>query len=86
MRKVDPKGPAEVVALGRRGLYLLALRLDDHWAALEALLKKYSDRPISLADASLIRCAEIHDEPRIATFDDDFSVYRWARNKRFELL
>ena len=86
MRKVDPKGPAEVVALGRRGVYLLALHLDDHWAKLEALLRKYSDRPISLADASLIRCAEIHNEPRIATFDGDFSVYRWARNKKFEIL
>jgi predicted nucleic acid-binding protein len=86
MRKVDSKGPAEVIALGRRGLYLLALHLDDHWASLEALLKKYSDRPISLADASLIRCAEIHDEPRIATFDGDFSVYRWGRSKKFELL
>ncbi len=86
MRKADPAGPAEVVALGRRGLYVVAMHLDDHWTSVEALLKKYSDRPISLADASLIRCAEVHDEPRIATFDDDFRVYRWARNKKFELL
>jgi predicted nucleic acid-binding protein len=49
-------------------------------------LKKYSDRPISLADACLIRCAEIHREARILTFDRDFNVYKWERNRKFELL
>ena len=86
MKKVDPSGPEAVVALGRRGVYVVALHLDDHWAGIEALLKKYADRPISLADASLIRCAEVYQEPRIATFDRDFSLYRWARKKTFEIL
>jgi predicted nucleic acid-binding protein len=86
MRKVHHTGPAEVVALGRRGLYTIAVTAEDHWARLEALLTQYSDRPISFADACLIRCAEIHDEPRIATFDSDFRLYRWARKRRFEVL
>jgi uncharacterized protein len=85
MRKAHRAGPAEVAALGRRGLYTNAISVDDHWTAIEALLRKYADRPISLADACLIRCAEIHDEPRILTFDRDFSVYRWARNRKFDL-
>src|SRR5205823_12438072 len=72
--------------LGRRGVYQVSLHIDNHWAAIEALLKKYADRPTSLADASLIRCAEIHQEPRIATFESDFGVYRWGRHKRFEIL
>jgi predicted nucleic acid-binding protein len=74
------------VALGARRVYSIAISAQDHWPSIEALLKRYSDRPISLADASLIRCAEIHHEARILTFDGDFSVYRWARNKRFEIL
>jgi uncharacterized protein len=86
MRKIDPKGPAEVVALGARGAYNIAISAQDHWPSIEALLKRYSDRPISLADACLIRCAEVHEEPRIATFDTDFRVYRWARNRKFQLL
>ena len=85
-RKVHAAGPAEVVALGRRGVYEVALSLDEHWTNIEALLRKYSDRAISLADACLIRCAEIHQEARIFTFDGDFNVYTWARNRRFELL
>jgi predicted nucleic acid-binding protein len=86
MRKVHPQGPAEVMALGRKGVYELAISVSEHWRSLESLLKKYADRPISLADACLIRSAEIHEEARILTFDTDFGVYRWSRSKRFELL
>jgi uncharacterized protein len=86
MRKVHPAAPAEVVALGRRGVYEIAIAVDAHWTNIEALLTKYADRRISLADACLIRCGEIHEEPRILTFDSDFSVYRWGRNRKFELL
>lgn len=86
MHKVDATGPAEVVALGRSGLYDVALSLDDHWTEIEALLQKYASRRISLADACLIRCAELHNDPRILTFDSDFSVYRWARRKAFHIL
>ena len=86
MRKVDATGPAEVLALGRKGVYEPSIAVSDHWTNLEALLKKYADTPISLADACLIRSAEIHREARILTFDSDFLVYRWSRNKRFQLL
>ena len=86
MRKVHSAGPADVVALGARGVYRIAISAEEHWASIEVLLKRYSDRPISFADACLIRCAEIHQEARIATFDSDFGVYRWARNRKFELL
>ncbi len=86
MSKVHAAGPAEVVALARRGVYDVALSIEEHWVSIEALLRKYADRPISLADACLIRCAEIHEEARILTFDGGFGVYRWARNRKFEFL
>jgi len=86
MQKVDANGPAEVVALGHSGLYDVALSIGDHWTQIEALLRKYASRRISLADACLIRCAELHEDPRILTFDSDFGVYRWARRKAFHIL
>jgi predicted nucleic acid-binding protein len=86
MRKVHAAGPADIVALGARGVYEIAIAADEHWTNLAALFKKYADRPISLADACLIRCAEVYEEARIVTFDTDFTVYRWARNRRFELM
>lgn len=86
MRKVHTAGPADVVALGARSVYSIAISAEEHWTHIEALLHKYSDRPISLADACLIRCAEIHQEARIVTFDSGFSVYTWARNRKFAVL
>jgi predicted nucleic acid-binding protein len=86
MRKIDAAGPAEILSLGRKGVYALSMSLGEHLPNVEALLKKYSDRPISLADACLIRSAEIHHEARILTFDSDFRLYRWSRNKRFQPL
>lgn len=86
MRKVHAAGPAEVIALGRKGVYEISMSLEDNWTSVETLLRKYANRPISLADACLIRCAEIYHEGRILTFDSDFALYRWARNKKFQLL
>jgi hypothetical protein len=86
MQKVHAVGPADVVALGARGVYSITISAQEHWTNIETLLKKYSDRSISLADACLIRCAEIHEEARILTFDSDFSSYKWARNRKFEIL
>jgi predicted nucleic acid-binding protein len=85
MKKVHAAGPAEVIALGKKGVYDISLTLAENWTGIESLLKKYASRPISLADACLIRCAEIHNEARILTFDSDFRIYRWNRNRRFDL-
>jgi len=84
--KNDPAGRLGVLKLGRRGTYEIALRLDEHWIEIEGTLTKYRDQPASLADVCLIRCAEVYDEPRIVTFDSDFRVYRWGRNRPFEIL
>ena len=86
MGKIHADGPAEVIALARKGIYDISLPLAQHWTQVEALLRKYANRPISLADACLIRCAEIYKEARILTFDSDFRIYRWNRNKKFDLL
>jgi predicted nucleic acid-binding protein len=86
MRKVHPAGPAEVIALGRKGIYEISFAIENHWASIETLLEKYKSRPISLADACLIHYAEVLGEPRVLTFDSDFRIYRWARNKTFQLL
>ncbi|HVT49889.1 MAG TPA: PIN domain-containing protein [Vicinamibacterales bacterium] len=86
MRKVHASGPAEVLALGARGVYELGFSLAQHWREVEALLRKYASRPVSLADASLIRLATIHQDARVLTFDSDFSIYRWDRNRKFDVL
>jgi predicted nucleic acid-binding protein len=86
LSKDNPSGSADIIRLGASGLFEVHLRIDEHWASLERLLRKYVDVPADLADACLIRCAEVHDEPRILTFDEDFSVYRWSGRKPFKIL
>ena len=85
-RRVQPFGPSKIMVLAKQELFRIAMSANDHWPNIEALLQKYEDRPISFADACLIRCAEIHEEPRILTFDSDFKIYKWARNRKFEIL
>jgi hypothetical protein len=43
---VHSQAPADVVALGAHGVYNIAIA-EEHWTSIEALLKKYSDWPIS---------------------------------------
>jgi predicted nucleic acid-binding protein len=81
-----PTGPEKVLSLGQEGYYQIGIDLKDNFPSILEFIKKYKERPISLADACLIRCAEIHNEPRILTFDSDFEFYRWGRNKKFEVL
>jgi uncharacterized protein len=85
MKKVHAAGPAEVIALGQAGVYEVSFELEDHWMEIGWLLRRYAARPVSLADACLIRCAEIYQEPRILTFDSDFNTYKWSRSKSFQL-
>ncbi|MGE3595451.1 MAG: hypothetical protein AB7N70_07850 [Dehalococcoidia bacterium] len=45
------------------------------------LMEKYQDRPMDLADASLVAAAERLEQRRIFTLDDDFhitSTDKWA--------
>ena len=59
-----------------RGVLETGFHLDDHSQAIAALLAKYQDVPMSLADACLVRMAEIHDRHVVFTLDSDFSIYR----------
>lgn len=86
LAEANPAAPADLIALGRAGAFDVMLAVRDEWQGIERLLRKYADVPASLADACLIRCAEIHLEPRILTFDAHFGIYRWGRNKAFEVL
>jgi predicted nucleic acid-binding protein len=51
-----------------------------------ALMEKYRGTPMDLADASLVALAEGRGLKRVFTLDSDFSVYRFRRRERFELL
>jgi predicted nucleic acid-binding protein len=58
------------------GAVRIALSIEDHVPELRRLLRKYRDQPMSLADACIVRMAELHEHHAILTFDSDFLVYR----------
>lgn len=51
--------------------------------ALRSLMAKYRDLPMSLADACLVRMAEIHSKAVVLTLDTHFNIYR--RNGRMPI-
>lgn len=50
------------------------------------LMERYADRPMDLADATLVAVAEELDTNRIFTLDADFHVYRFKGRQRFEVI
>jgi hypothetical protein len=48
------------------------------------LMDQYADRPMDLADATLVALAEERGDRRIFTLDADFQIYRFRGRQRFE--
>jgi predicted nucleic acid-binding protein len=69
-----------------RGNFLIPYRLTGRAAQVGKLMKKYANLPIDLADACLVDIASQLGSGRIWTLDADFQIYRWGRNRPFELL
>jgi len=65
-----------LLELVQNGALNVAFRIEEHIDAIRKLLQKYRDTPMSLADACIVRMAEIYDRHVVLTLDSDFSVYR----------
>ena len=73
--------PAALVEMIAAKEIVLAFDLSEQTAAVLALLKKYADVHMDLADACIVRMTELIRDCRVVTVDrKDFSVYR--RNGR----
>jgi uncharacterized protein len=63
-------------ALLRRQALLVSFKLAENVEPIVRLLEKYSDVPMSLADACLVRMTETLANPIVLTTDRDFRIYR----------
>jgi predicted nucleic acid-binding protein len=70
------RGRPAVVALLRRGALHPSFRLAQEQEPVLALMRKYADMSMSLADACLVRMTEMLPEPLVLTTDADFRLYR----------
>lgn len=64
-----------------RGTIQVALHVEKEQADLRVLMRRYRNRPMSLADACLVRLAELHPSGELLTLDSDFRIYRRYGNK-----
>jgi predicted nucleic acid-binding protein len=70
------KAQDALFGLLQNGAIEIAFSIEEHVAALRKLHQKYRDRPMSLADACIVRMAEIYERHEVLTLDSDFTVYR----------
>lgn len=71
-----PVAQDRLFGLLENGALSIAFRMDEQLLELRRLHRKYRDRPMSLADACVVRMAELFDRHVVLTLDSDFSVYR----------
>ena len=67
---------ARVFELMDRRIILVSFDLQAEHSAVGRLMSKYSNLPMDLADACLVRMAEKDSRARVLTLDGDFIIYR----------
>jgi predicted nucleic acid-binding protein len=75
-----PDALQKVMVFVRQGLIEIPFRVQEEVDRVAVLMKRYSDLPMSLADACLVRLSEQYADCSVLTADRHFGVYR--RNGR----
>ena len=75
----------ELLDWARRGGVAVIETPVESYPEIAAILLRYADRDIDLADAALIWLANASGEHRVLTVDErDFAAYRLKQSKRFD--
>lgn len=72
--------PDTLLGLLERGALIVDFSLSHNLNRIAALMRRYNDVPMSLADACLVRMSELRSKSKIVTMDRHFQIYR--RNGR----
>lgn len=84
---LNEANPIQIFEAERAGIFQVANFDRSQFIEIEKIVKKYSDRQIDLADASLVYLAERLGHGNILSTDiNDFTVYRWNRTNSFNIL
>ena len=79
--KREARDPDALFALLERRVIRVAISVEEQQADLRTLMRRYRNRPMSLADACLVRLSEIQPAAEVLTLDRDFRIYRRHGNK-----
>jgi predicted nucleic acid-binding protein len=69
-----------------RGVIRVEFNVQEERQDVRALLHRYRNRPMSLADACLVRMSELHPNGFVFTLESDFLIYRRHGNKVIPVL
>lgn len=72
----NPGAQEDLLRMVADGLLRLPFQLEAEAASVMHLRAKYRDLPMSIADACLVRLAELNDHHHVCTLDSDFRIYR----------
>jgi len=65
-----------LLELLERGVIQVAFNLAAEVQPVRRLMERYQNVPMALADACLVRMAEMREEATVFTLDSDFAIYR----------
>jgi len=78
--------PDHLLALVKQGALTVQFDFSSEIDSVRLLIQRYTNVPMSLADACLVRMSELHDASRVMTVDTDFIVYRRHGRRTIPLL
>ncbi|HKI38729.1 MAG TPA: PIN domain-containing protein [Gemmataceae bacterium] len=79
-------GTQAALDLFERGVARLAFDLDENFAHVSSLMRRYANVPMSLADACLVRMSELVAGCVVFTLDSDFRIYRRHGRQKIPLV
>ena len=79
--KNTERGTQNVFKLLERELVQISFNLDSEISMIMKLMNKYSNIPMSLADACLVRMSEQISDSTVCTLDSDFRIYRKEKRR-----
>jgi predicted nucleic acid-binding protein len=68
------------MALLSNGVLQLSFQISEEVSAVRELMTRYRSVPLSLADACMVRMAELYESSPVLTIDSDFQIDRINRN------
>ncbi len=86
LTRQTPGARVALIEMVGEGFLSIGMAVADHHSALLAMVRRYADVPMSLADACLVRLAELFPQSPVLTLDSDFSVYRKNGRQVIEVL
>jgi predicted nucleic acid-binding protein len=79
-------GEAAVISFLRNGIIQIPFNLSEEIVAIEELIRRSQTVPMSLADACLVRMAELYAGSELLTLDSDFRIYRKNRDRMIPVI